>query len=229
MLFIEAKRRTGSALFFYSYDACVFWYNTHRTMSKRTNFLDKAEHEKIVSHPVVVGVKPRHTKGLKLPVIVLLGGLILGVIAYGVWYTYTNNRQSEPQPKITNAAQAADVYTQAANIAATQNADKAYSYYDAQLDTATNDSARQSLLIGKASLELNNQQYDAALSTAQAADTIKRTGATVKLLGMIYEGIGNKADALKYYKLALDLLPENTENSSEKDMVQYKIDELQQT
>ena len=74
-----------------------------------------------------------------------------------------------------------------------------------------------------ASIHLQLGQHDQALSILQGQSEDGFSGLIYNLMGDIYLDLGNRAEAQKYYSLAIDNV---TENSNLTQLIQIKLDDL---
>jgi len=100
--------------------------------------------------------------------------------------------------------------------------------YDNAIRAAGTDSdLKYRLLMNKATLYFNNGDYQKALVTARQAEVVIKNSNVEQFLAQIYEAMGDKQNAIKYYDLAISLLDKSSPMAdSDKNYYQSKISEL---
>jgi tetratricopeptide (TPR) repeat protein len=152
--------------------------------------------------------------------------LIVGVI----YYFYSVNQKTATPARTADSSNAAQSETAATNtklqldaMASNGNVSGALKAYDNAISGSSDSNARRDLLISKATVALNNKQYDIALSASQAANVIKSDFNTLSIEAESYDGMGNYAKAIEFYQKAAD---DTTEFDFDKPFYLSRIDEL---
>ncbi len=157
--------------------------------------------------------------------------LSLILIIGGIYYFYSvqkNNsvaRKPADNASTSSSSEAAVTKTQTQLDAMASKGDVTGSLkaYDSAIASASDATAKRELLLYKATVALNNKQYDVALAAAQAADSIKSDFNTLSAEAESYDGMNNYAKAIEYYQKAAD---DPTEFNFDKPFYQSRIAEL---
>lgn len=121
----------------------------------------------------------------------------------------------EPAPKrqvLTDLADqkpdlATGVFTQAEALVEQQKYDEAMQLFDTSI-AQTKDVAQKALLFQfKASMAFNNAKYQQAIDAAIASEKITASTAVSEILAGSYEALGNRVQAIEYYRKAIEQMP----------------------
>ena len=93
--------------------------------------------------------------------------------------------------------------------------EEAQAYLDEQLETASTDEEKSFILINKSTVASGNPGQ--ALDYAQQAEEIEATYTSASALASLYEQSGDSRNALKYYRLMLERMPENFQETNPDD------------
>ena len=161
----------------------------------------------------------------KKPVIIALVLVLVGVAGSALLLTQRNLN-----PLAKNTDETVDpvmsAYDEATKLANTKSIDEANKFYDQQIAGSKNSEEKISLLMDKASIAYNAGDFDTALKAALDADAIKSSAGTLSMIAQSYEGKGDKAKALEYYKKALAVLPKSEVTNRQEVTLKSKIAEL---
>jgi tetratricopeptide (TPR) repeat protein len=101
------------------------------------------------------------------------------------------------------------------------------SFYNQAISEISGDHEKSQLILSKATIYLNDGDYDNSLLTAQEALSLESSYATNSFIAMVYEKMYDYEKALNYYKIAFDLAVLDQEiDLIEKEYMQMKIEEL---
>ncbi len=134
--------------------------------------------------------------------------LFVGGLASG--WLYMSIQQAEKDRQIAAQEDAFDqTLSDAQALANAGDGSGASVIYDEAIKS-TNDSYQKSILIlSKATVYLNDGDYDQALTFAKEAETIDQNFIVVKVIAQIYEEKGDKAKAIEYYQKTIELIDES--------------------
>lgn len=141
--------------------------------------------------------KKKPHKKLIITVLVVLG------LASLLYAYYQNNLSSR---KNTIAKEVSAIVVDAQKLSNTGKITDASAAYDSAINKTEDSVAKGNLLISKATIYLNNGEYDTALSIAKGAESISQNDVVTSLIAQIYEKQGNKQKAIEYYKKTLTLM-----------------------
>ena len=156
--------------------------------------------------------------------------LSIALIVGAIYYFYSVNQKTaaptgaaDNSNTTQNEAAATNTKLQLDAMASNGNVSGALKAYDNAISGSSDSSAKRDLLISKATVALNNKQYDVALSASQAADGIKSDFNSLSIEAESYDGMGNYAKAIEFYQKAAD---DTTEFNFDKPYYQSRIEEL---
>jgi len=161
--------------------------------------------------------------------------MIFVLLFFGVLsgWIYVKNQKPPAQTIAQKDAERLDVKNQTENNAQkiTENGgmvNDAVAAYDKSIAAAANDpKLKNILIIDKSTLYFNNNNFDQALASAKEAEAINKDANIEQYIAQIYEKMGDKINAVKYYKNAIPLV-DKTQPMADEDITYYqsKIDEL---
>jgi len=159
--------------------------------------------------------------------------LLIFVIIFGfvgsVYIWHKNNRSnSSPNSKennnsVQNFQTSLNAAAQKANNVTgvgTNSYQKAISYVNAVPIASDNSTQDEDVLIEKATIALNYEQYADALKYSEEADSLSSSNTTAYLAAESAQALGQNQLAIKYYKEALSLTPA-TSGSNDADIRDY--------
>lgn len=156
--------------------------------------------------------------------------LSIALIVGAIYYFYSVNQKTAVPTGTADTSNSAQSETAATNtklqldaMASNGNVSGALKGYDSAISGSSDSGAKRDLLISKATVALNNKQYDVALSAAQEADGIRSDFNTLSIEAESYDGMGNYAKAIEFYQKAAD---DTTEFNFNKPYYQSRIEEL---
>jgi len=156
--------------------------------------------------------------------------LTLALIVGVIYYFYSVNQKMAAPTGTADTSNSTQSETAATNtklqldaMASNGNVSGALKAYDNAISGSSDSNAKRDLLISKATVALNNKQYDVALSASQAADGVKSDFNTLSIEAESYDGMGNYAKAMEFYQKAAD---DTTEFNFDKPYYQSRIVEL---
>jgi len=157
-----------------------------------------SEDQKITASPVQNGVR-RRSKMLVLSA----GVIIAGVITGGIIYSHVTKIAPPNQP--SRPAQTAEekTYNSANELSLSGKPDEAQKSLDLQIQQEKDVIAEGRLYEFKASIALDAEDNQAALGFAQKAESLAPTRNSAFLIASAAEVVGDKAQAIKYYKIVI--------------------------
>ena len=183
--------------------------------------------------PAVAAEKPKLPRRVSMQ---LVGILVFVVIAAGVGlFVYRGAHKPKPensgtQQKLTAATVSKNqsVEDQAMALSGAGNGPDAQKLLDQALAKATDKAARAKLYWYKSIVATNVGQNQQALEYAQKSESLDPTKNSAQLIAQAEEAAGNKAAALKYYKLELQRMQADLKSAGPGDVqaLQGKIKEL---
>jgi tetratricopeptide (TPR) repeat protein len=134
----------------------------------------------------------------------LLGAVL---VASYFWYVhYSPNPIAKSNSQSTKINQAVARAEQLANNGKMDEAVKSYDTAASQ----TSDSYQKSFLIlSKATLFFDDKKYADALTIAKQAEGVNENSSVTYMIAQIYEAMGNKSDAILYYKKTIPLVDQS--------------------
>jgi len=152
-----------------------------------------------------LGKKSGLSKVKILVVSVVLLLLLAGGVTFG-WF-YMNSQQPA---QIVTAPLSEDKFDQvlvdAQTLVASGDTSGASAIYD-KAASETSDSYQKSILIlSKATIYLNNKDYDQALVIAKEAELVNQNSVVTRVIAQLYEEKGDKKNAIEYYQKTIDLI-----------------------
>lgn len=149
-----------------------------------------------------------------------LGLLVIIAAGLGVWMLVTANERQVRTALIPIG----DVQIFAAEYADSGDVDKALRLYNEQIEARTDNKEKLTLLLDKADFAVSNKRYDDAIDAGKQADKLGAGLSATLTLAKAYEAKGDKAQAVKYYRILLE--KQGTAGGRDGDRWQKKIDEL---
>ena len=154
---------------------------------------------------VVVGDKSSQQRRRWQFVGVVVCSAVLAIAVGGAarWLqTYPAQRKAAEQKAI--AEQTNDIQTKSLS----GDYDAAHEEIQKQLDKSDlSDNEKQALLFQEGLTYENQKQYDKAIESYKKAAAVKDTQMTAEAMARTYETMGDKQNAIKYYKKAITLIP----------------------
>ena len=151
--------------------------------------------------------------------------LLAVVVAAVVWLV--SARSHSAQPDKNSPAVAVDpkqpAQTQAVSLEVRGEESEALKVLDQTIAKTTSKTDLAPLYVQRASIEYDAKQYSAALKDAKTAEADSPSAGSSRLIAECSEALGDKATALKYYKLTLSRTPSYAGGN---DVLQQKITEL---
>jgi predicted negative regulator of RcsB-dependent stress response len=176
-----------------------------------------------------IPVSKKHSKRKKwlivcVIIIVLLGGG--GATAWYFLYGQKPKTSTTNTTKTVNQAVATAV-SDAQTLANNGNTTAAAAKYDVAIKSSTDNTQKSIIMSSKATLYFNTGDYNGALVAAKEAEAVDKTKNVESFIGQIYEKMGDKQNAIKYYQNAIALVDKSQPMAdSYIDYIQTKIDEL---
>lgn len=134
--------------------------------------------------------------------IIVIAVLTVLVIGVGAW-VYISNRKAPVSQELVatdqqliNTKQEIDAQATAGDTSGALNA------YDEAIATAADSSAKRSLLISKATVAFNSNNFVEALKSIKLADGIKSDYNTLGFMANIYDKMGDIKNAIVFYTKA---------------------------
>lgn len=128
--------------------------------------------------------------------------IALGMV---VWMKLIPTNDSDTEEDVPAEISLNRIGSQAASYIASGEVEKAFAYYDEQIERTQDNREKKSLLIKKAITATDMELYDEAIASAKQADEIESDTATMRALADAYAANGDKEEALTYYKKLLAL------------------------
>lgn len=151
----------------------------------------------------VISSKKKKFNKRKIFFVVLIV-LLLGIVS-GWFYMQNKKAAEDAAVQVTNET-IAKVTSDAQILENGGDIDGAAAKYDEAIGS-TNDNYQASiLLVNKAIVYLNNEDYDKALEISLEAEKKDPNFAVVKIIAQIYEEKGDKANAIKYYQKTIEAI-----------------------
>jgi flagellar basal body-associated protein FliL len=157
-----------------------------------------------------------HSFRLKAWLLIVVGIVILAVVG-GVVYVLvskpSSNKPNTPSSaKTTQTTQGGSQSEFDTDYAMSLNGNPGplKAYLSQQLAKATTSAQKVQLYNQELVLDLNTQQYDAAISTGTQAYTLLPTSQTADLIGNAYEAKGDKTNAKTWFQNAINNLDKNS-------------------
>lgn len=164
--------------------------------------------------------------GRKKQIITIAAVVLLLAVAVGAgvllrWWQNngaTNNGTNNGSSNTSTSSGEGDSLTQndlpsavrdAQDTAATAGAEESNKQIATSLPSAANDEKFELYLQQGLNFE-NEQKWNDALTSYKNAEALKKTSNVYESLGRVEENLGNKTDAINYYKQAIPLLNQNS-------------------
>lgn len=162
----------------------------------------------------------------------LVGSGIYGWIYLSDKNAHTAEETSRAQEAIVNKAKNVAMINNTADEA--QNIvgrggdiNDAVAVYDEAIKSVDDAYSKSIMLLDKATFYLNDKNYDSALSIAKEAEVINSNKAVAQFVAQVYEEMGDKKNAIEYYRKAIALVDDTDPLSSDDiEYYQNKIKEL---
>lgn len=120
-------------------------------------------------------------------------------------------------------------YNEADKLASNGKTDEAVGILDTAIAASKNPIEKSQLVSSKATLFINQKDFEAALPIALEAHRIHPTSGNAALIGQVYQTLDNRPQAAAYYQKAAELLDPNHEvYESDKQYYELKARELRQ-
>lgn len=136
------------------------------------------------------------------------------LVVFGPRLSLLSNKQEQP------------IGDKAAKLAHNGKAKDAIKLYDSQLSLGVTKEEKYSLLNGRVAICINEGLYQEALVDTKSMYELQKNENSASLLAQVYEELGQKEDAIKYYKKAIDLADDQP-NGGSKDYYNYKIMQIE--
>lgn len=149
-----------------------------------------------------------------IAIAVLLFAIVVSLVG---WFAVIGPRLS----KLPNE-QEQSISDKTAKLAHSGKAKDAIKLYDTQLGLDITKEEKYSLLNGRVTICINEELYQEALIDAMGMYELQKNENSTQLLAQVYEGLGQKDNAVKYYKKAIDFADDQPGGGS-KDYYNYKI------
>lgn len=147
---------------------------------------------------------------------------IVGTVSWSIWRSSQDGSGTKvPMVSVGEVPIAALSYANAGDV------DGGLNYYDSQIVQRTDTTDKRRLLLYKSDFAVGVKRYKEALSAAKQADAIKADISSAVALARVYEGMGDKQQAVIYYKKALELSPKDGLGSRDEPLWEQKVKELQ--
>ncbi len=178
------------------------------------------------------GLDPRKVFSSKKRVMIFIIALILvisGLFCY--WYFIINkpsgvdilNNGSSTADEVAALDKSQNRYIQAVRAVSVDGYDAGQSFLDDEIISNTNNDVERSYLyIQKSDLAINNANMDEAIAFAEKAEGFYQSRISAVTLAQLYEKKGDKANAIKFYKLTIERTTEDA-----KQMLPYEINDYQ--
>lgn len=172
--------------------------------------------------------------------LLVVGGVVAGVVFWPQISEFTRSIFQKDESVVVGetpktglaSAESVALYEEALAVAEESGPAAAQQVFDDKLQTTTDDQQKSDIYIQKATLAgsaTGGSNLAQALEYAYDGEEVSPTYATAILIASLEEQLGNKANALKYYKLYLDRLTDeaNQLNPGDKDAYTRKVQQLE--
>jgi len=145
-----------------------------------------------------------HRKGIKIaaPVALVAVALVGGYLLSGLFF---GNKDTAKKPTQDYS------YNSVVSDLNGSNYGPALGVIDKEIASTTDVNKLQLYYMQKASLALQLKKYNDAMRYAQEAEKAEPSSSTAVLIAKVFTGKGDKAGAIKYYKIAISRLDPNSE------------------
>ncbi len=183
----------------------------------------------------IIRLKQRKSFSLKSLKRVSFKGKLLFVVAVIIFtaallsgYYIFKNQKSDNRSKTASTSKLKENYDEANNAVYSGDYSKGQDILDDALNKSTTDVERSTIYIQKSTLALKSSKSDEAIKFANTAEKTYPSRMSAIVLAMSYEGKGDKALALKYFKLVLERFTEQERSIAPADYEYYqsKVKEL---
>jgi flagellar basal body-associated protein FliL len=174
--------------------------------------------------------KSKKSSKRKLIVIIGLSVIGVGILAGAGWLFLHNNKSTGTQANDSQAPAVADVVVEGRRFVGSNDTEGGSTYYDKQIQTASDDATKRQLLIAKVDFLLQANDNAAAVEVAKVVvQKYDGQAHAHAALARAYEANGQRTEALAQYKRALAVLkPEETTGRSNPQLTYAtKIKELE--
>lgn len=162
----------------------------------------------------------------------LIGGIVLGLLVVSVGaFVLVRLLPQEQKGGTTTSISADDIKSLSLDYVDSGDVDGGLKFFDDNLEKhKDNNEERRKLLLHKADFAQKMGRADVALETAKKADQIDSDIATTQALAKAYEAVGNKQEAVVYYKKMIDIVIESGDEMASSYVIFWedKIRELEQ-
>jgi tetratricopeptide (TPR) repeat protein len=183
--------------------------------------MKRAHNEPGQAEAVIVASPKSFRMLLKQHGIMVLGIIILLLIIGGVGWKWATRNTVPPSLRVTTS-DTENVDNQASAIAKESGLQAALSYYNQEVSYAINNDVKAELYLQASNLADSDNDLNAALQYGLKADAILHSASTSANVASVYQQLGDKTQAIKYYDIAGS---EVKANQLAGDSKQYYLDE----
>jgi hypothetical protein len=172
----------------------------------------------IVANIIKIHNKRLSKLQLGIVIIVVAAALVAGY--FFVKYRMISPTVNKSASEISKESQ--DRYDKANQAVRSGDYDKGQSLLDDTLNKSTTDTERSGIYVQKSTLALKSSKNDQAIKFANTAEKLYPSRMSAIVLAMSAEKSGDKALALKYYKLVVERFTEQERKISPSDYEYYQ-------
>jgi tetratricopeptide (TPR) repeat protein len=191
----------------------------------------------VVDIQKIVKTTPKKHSGRKKWQMILVVVIIIVIIAAGTvwWFVFGKNINKNINKNNTTSSEVSSDQKVQLNIDKANNlyqqgkTDEAVSLYKQAVSETSSKEQKNFVYLSLATSYFNSGDYNNALSNALVSEKYQRDSNTEQFIASIYEKMGDKQNAIKYYQNAITLINSTDSDGSNGDSTtyyNYKIKEL---
>ena len=145
-----------------------------------------------------------------LKIVLIITALLIATVV-GALYLHGHNPKTKSitknQAKQTKQLTLNELLQKADVAVSLDKYDEGQTLFKKALAVANTKAEQTRVELAWALADLNSKHYTGAVGHAQKAEKLTPTAQSAKLIATADESLGNKSDALKYYKISFDRIP----------------------
>lgn len=170
--------------------------------------------------------KPQKQSRRKL--FIILGIIVALVLAGGTLWLVFNKNSAKQDDKQSEEMSLTDIYHQALDVNDKGDYDQAQKMLDDVLEEDKTEDTKTFILSAKTGMALNQERYQEAYDIAAELNAVQAGFNSYQLLAKASLGLGNKDEAIKYFKSALDFVVGDDEFAEyDRTWLQSEIDKIE--